>query len=49
MKSLPRVGLTFRMPEANCCDATYLGRGDFENYVDRAAGKKGIYETSPFA
>ena len=49
VKSLPRVGLTFRMPVANCCDVTYLGRGDFENYVDRAAGKIGIYETSPFA
>lgn len=49
VKSLPRVGLTFRMPVANCCDVTYLGRGDFENYVDRVAGKIGIYETSPFA
>ena len=47
VKSLPRVGLTFRMPETACRNVTYLGRGDFENYTDRAAGRIGIYKTSP--
>lgn len=49
VKSLPRVGLTFRAPAANSRKVTYLGRGDVENYVDRVAGKIGIYETCPDA
>ena len=47
VKSLPRVGLTFGMPAGNCRRVTYLGRGDMETYVDRLAGKIGIYETCP--
>ena len=47
VKSLPRVGLVFRMPNDACRKVSYLGRGDMENYVDRAAGRIGIYETCP--
>ena len=47
VKSLPRVGLTFGMPSNLSNKITYLGRGNQENYIDRPAGKIGIYETSP--
>ncbi len=49
VKSLPRVGLTFRMPERICRQVVYLGRGECENYVDRPAGKIGIYHSTPAA
>lgn len=48
MESLPRVGITFRVPNAMCQTMTYLGRGETENYADRkAAGRIGRYHTSP--
>lgn len=48
VKSLPRVGITFRMPDASCKKVSYLGHGNTENYVDRCdAGKIGIYNTTP--
>ena len=47
VKAMPRVGLTFRMPKNVSRKVTYLGRGSVENYVDRPAGKIGIYNTTP--
>ncbi len=48
--SLPRVGLTFRVPEPDCSSVTYLGRGPVETYVDRnQAGRIGRYTTTPMA
>lgn len=45
IKSMARVGLTFRMP-VEYSNITYLGKGDVENYSDRnAAGMIGIYHT----
>lgn len=38
VKSLPRVGLTFRAPDENIQKVTYLGRGPVETYADRRSG-----------
>lgn len=47
IRSLARVGLTFRMNDAYD-KIRYLGRGDIETYPDRKqAGKIGIYSTTP--
>lgn len=47
IKNMPRVGLTFRMPEAECGDVTYFGRSG-ETYVDRMqAGRVGTYTVKP--
>lgn len=45
VKSLARIGLTFKMPY-EYMKVTYLGRGDNENYNDRnASGKIAIWHT----
>lgn len=49
IKSLPRVGLTFDMNSEASRKVSYLGRGEWENYVDRPAGMIGIYHTTPAA
>ncbi len=47
IKNMPRVGLTFRMPEAECGDVTYFGRSG-ETYVDRMqAGREGVWTVKP--
>ena len=47
IKNMPRVGLTFRMPESECGDVTYFGRSG-ETYVDRmSAGRVGTYTVKP--
>ncbi len=47
VKSLPRVGLTFRVPETVCPTVTYLGLSG-ETYADRmAAGRIGEYTVRP--
>lgn len=46
--SLPRVGLTFRVPEADCGKFTFVGRGPVETYNDRnSAGRIGTYTMTP--
>lgn len=46
--SLPRVGLTFRMPEANASTVEYLGRGPVETYADRMSnGRIARHTTTP--
>jgi len=48
VKSLPRVGLTFRVPKFHASTVSYLGRGPVETYVDRMqAGRIGTYVTTP--
>lgn len=48
--ALPRVGLTFRVPEALCSTVEYLGRGPVETYADRKSnGRIGRYTTTPQA
>lgn len=48
ISTLPRVGLTFRVPEANAKTVTYHGRGEVETYTDRnAAGRIGVYTVRP--
>lgn len=37
VKTLPRVGLTFRVPDADAPTVTYWGRGPAETYIDRNA------------
>lgn len=50
VKSLPRIGLTCRMPQAMAGEVEYLGRGPVENYVDRNTGSLiGVYRTTPAA
>lgn len=45
--SLPRVGLSFRVPNGGCPTVTFLGR-DAETYVDRAqAGRIGVHTVIP--
>ena len=47
VKSMARLGLTFRMVNTND-QVTYLGRGDHETYIDRnQSGKIGLYRTTP--
>lgn len=47
IKNMPRLGLTFTMPEAKCGDVTYFGRSG-ETYVDRmSAGRIGTYTVKP--
>lgn len=47
--SLPRVGLTFRVPNGGCPTVTYLGRSG-EAYADRtAAGRIGLWTVNPDA
>ena len=47
IKNMPRVGLTFRMPEAECGDVAYFGRSG-ETYVDRMqAGREGVWTVKP--
>ncbi|MDE6490702.1 MAG: DUF4981 domain-containing protein, partial [Muribaculaceae bacterium] len=48
IKSLPRVGLTCRMPKNTAGTVEYFGRGPVENYVDRNSGALlGLYRTTP--
>ena len=43
-RSLPRVGLAFRVAAAAAQHATWYGRGPFENYPDRcSAAKVGVH------
>lgn len=47
IKNMPRLGLTFTMPEAECGDVTYFGRSG-ETYIDRmSAGRIGTYTVKP--
>lgn len=47
IKSMPRVGLSFRMPETMAGTVTYMGRSG-ETYVDRCqAGRIGTYTVEP--
>lgn len=47
LRTLPRVGLTYRTPEALAKQVSYIGRGG-ETYVDRnTAGRIGRHTTSP--
>lgn len=46
--SLPRVGLTFRVPYTDCETFTFVGRGPVETYNDRnSAGRIGTYTMTP--
>lgn len=48
VKSLPRVGLTFRIPESEASSVRYHGRGPVESYIDRnTAGRIATYQTTP--
>ena len=48
VKSLPRVGLTYRTPEADAATVSYHGRGPVETYTDRkTAGRIATYTTTP--
>ena len=48
VKTLPRVGLAFRVPDADAPTVTYWGRGPVETYIDRnAAGRIGVYTVRP--
>jgi beta-galactosidase len=48
MKSMPRVGLTYRAKKENCESVSYLGRGEVETYADRkSCGLIGVYNTTP--
>ncbi|MDE6269882.1 MAG: DUF4981 domain-containing protein [Muribaculaceae bacterium] len=50
VKTLPRVGLTYRTPAADAASVRYHGRGAVETYVDRnTAGRIATYETTPQA
>jgi len=46
--AMPRVGLTFRMPQSGCKTVEYLGRGPVETYADRKSnGRIGRHTTTP--
>ena len=48
VKTLPRVGLAFRVPDADAPTVTYWGRGPVETYIDRnATGRIGVYTVRP--
>jgi beta-galactosidase len=48
VKSLARVGLTYRAAKANAWSVSYLGRGEVETYADRkSCGTIGVYNTNP--
>jgi beta-galactosidase len=48
IKSMPRVGLTYRAKKENCESVSYLGRGEVETYADRkSCGLIGVYNTTP--
>jgi beta-galactosidase len=48
VKTLARVGLTYRAAKANAWSISYLGRGEVETYADRnSCGLIGIYNTNP--
>ncbi len=48
VKSLARVGLTYRANKQNAWSISYLGRGEVETYADRkACGLIGVYNTNP--
>lgn len=48
VKSLPRVGLTYRTPADRAAKVTYVGRGPVETYVDRnSAGRISKHVTTP--
>lgn len=50
LKSLPRLGLTFRMPAKDASIVEYHGRGPVETYTDRcAAGRINTWHTTPQA
>lgn len=50
VKGLPRIGLTFRVPNADASTVTYHGRGPVETYIDRMqSGRIGRYTTTPEA
>ncbi len=50
VKSLPRVGLTCRIPDSEAASVRYQGRGTVETYIDRnTAGRIGSYVTTPDA
>lgn len=47
IKNMPRLGLTYITPEADCGTVTYFGRSG-ETYVDRmSAGRVGTYTVRP--
>lgn len=47
IKNMPRLGLTYTMPEADCKTVSYFGRSG-ETYVDRMqAGRVGTYTFNP--
>ena len=49
IRTIPRLGLTYRTPETLACNVSYVGRGG-ETYVDRnTAGRVGRHNTSPEA
>jgi beta-galactosidase len=48
VKSLARVGLTYRADNSKAWSIAYLGRGEVETYADRKeCGNIGIYNTNP--
>ncbi|MDE7449550.1 MAG: DUF4981 domain-containing protein [Paramuribaculum sp.] len=48
VKSLPRIGLTWRMADKDCQAYSWIGRGPYEQYVDRnTAGRIARYESTP--
>jgi beta-galactosidase/beta-glucuronidase len=48
VKSLARVGLTYRATKENAWSISYLGRGEVETYADRkSCGLIGVYNTNP--
>ena len=48
VKTLPRIGLTYRTPAELAKTVEYLGRGPVETYVDRkTAGRIGLHSTTP--
>lgn len=48
VKSLARVGLTYRAEKDKAWSISYLGRGEVETYADRkACGLIGVYNTNP--
>lgn len=50
VKSLPRVGLTYRTPAADAATVRYHGRGPVETYTDRCtAGRISTWQTTPQA
>jgi beta-galactosidase len=48
VKSLARIGLTYRATKENAWSISYLGRGEVETYADRKSfGLIGTYNTTP--